>query len=36
MGDGLGDYEDLFEGFEPATNIVAALVPVDQVLNEDP
>jgi hypothetical protein len=36
MGEGLGDYEDLLEGFEPATNIVAALVPAGQVLNEDP
>jgi hypothetical protein len=35
MGEGLGDYEDLLEGFEPAANIVAALVPMDQVLNED-
>jgi hypothetical protein len=36
MGEGLGDYKDLLEGFEPAVNVVAALVPVDQVLNEDP
>jgi hypothetical protein len=36
MGEGLGDYEDLLEGFEPMANIVAALVPADQVLNEDP
>jgi hypothetical protein len=36
MGEGLGDYEDHLEGFEPATNIVATLVPADQVLNEDP
>jgi hypothetical protein len=35
MGEGLGDYEDLLEGFEPAANIVAALVPTDKVLNED-
>jgi hypothetical protein len=35
MGEGLGDYEDLLEGFEPAANIVAALVPADKVLNED-
>jgi hypothetical protein len=35
MGEGLGDYKDLLEGFEAAANIVAALVPVDQVLNED-
>jgi hypothetical protein len=35
FGEGLGDYEDLLEGFEPAANVVAALVPVDQVLNED-
>jgi hypothetical protein len=27
MGEGLGDYEDLLEGFEPAVNVVAALVP---------
>jgi hypothetical protein len=36
MGKGLGDYEDLLEGFEPAVNVVAALIPIDQVLNEDP
>jgi hypothetical protein len=36
MGEGLGDYEDLLEGFEPAANVVVALVPADQVLNEDP
>jgi hypothetical protein len=36
MGEGLGDYEDLLKGFKPAANVVAALVPVDQVLNEDP
>jgi hypothetical protein len=36
LGEGLGDYEDLLEGFEPVANIVAALVPADQVLNEDP
>jgi hypothetical protein len=36
MGEGLGDYEDLLEGFEPAANVIAALVPADQVLNEDP
>jgi hypothetical protein len=35
MGEGLGDYEDLLEGFEPAANVVATLVPTDQVLNED-
>jgi hypothetical protein len=35
IGEGLGDYEDLLEGFEPAANVVAALVPADQVLNED-
>jgi hypothetical protein len=35
MGEVLGDYEDLLDGFEPAMNIIAALVPVDQVLNED-
>jgi hypothetical protein len=35
MGEGLGDYENLLEGFEPAVNIMAALVHVDQVLNED-
>jgi hypothetical protein len=29
MGEGLGDYEDLLEGFEPVVNVVAALVPVD-------
>jgi hypothetical protein len=36
MGEGLGDYEDLLEGFEPAVNVIAALVHVDQVLNEEP
>jgi hypothetical protein len=36
LGEGLRDNEDLLEGFEPATNVVAALVPMDQVLNEDP
>jgi hypothetical protein len=36
MGEGLGDYKDLLEGFEPGTNVVAALVPTAQVLNEDP
>jgi hypothetical protein len=36
LGEGLGDYEDLLEGFELAANVVAALVPADQVLNEDP
>jgi hypothetical protein len=35
MGEGLGDYEDLLEGFEPVANVVAALIPVDQVLNKD-
>jgi hypothetical protein len=30
MGEGLGDYEDLLEGFELAVNVVAALVPTDQ------
>jgi hypothetical protein len=36
MGEGLGDYVDLLEGFEPAPNVIDALVLVDQVLNEDP
>jgi hypothetical protein len=36
MGEGLGDYEDLLEGFEPAVNVIAVLVHVDQVLNEEP
>jgi hypothetical protein len=36
MGEGLGDYEDLLEVFEPAANVIATLVPADQVLNEDP
>jgi hypothetical protein len=36
MGEGLGDYEDLLEGIEPAANVVTAVVPTDQVLNEDP
>jgi hypothetical protein len=35
MEEGLGDYEDLLEGFELATNIVATLIPIDQVLNKD-
>jgi hypothetical protein len=29
MGEGMGDYEDLLEGFEPAANVVTALVPAD-------
>jgi hypothetical protein len=36
MGERLGDYEDLLEGFKLAANVVAALVPTDQVLNKDP
>jgi hypothetical protein len=36
LGEGLRDYGDLLEGFELAVNVVAALVPADQVLNEDP
>jgi hypothetical protein len=28
-GKGLGDYEDLLEGFEPVANVVVALVPTD-------
>jgi hypothetical protein len=36
LGEGIEDYEDLLECFEPTANIVAALVPADQVLNEDP
>jgi hypothetical protein len=36
MGEGLGEYEDLLEGFEPVASVVAALVLADQVLNEDP
>jgi hypothetical protein len=36
MREGLRDYEDLLEGFELAVNVVAALVPADQVLNRDP
>jgi hypothetical protein len=35
MREVLGDYGDLLEGFEPATNVITALVPVDQVLNWD-
>jgi hypothetical protein len=35
MGEGLGDYEDLLEGFEPVANIVTAMIPADQILNED-
>jgi hypothetical protein len=29
VGEGMGDYEDLLEGFEPAANVVTALVPAD-------
>jgi hypothetical protein len=29
MGEGLGDYEDLLEGFELAANSITALVPAD-------
>jgi hypothetical protein len=36
MGEALGDYEDLLEGFAPVANVVIALVPADQILNEDP
>jgi hypothetical protein len=36
IGEGLGDYEDLLEGFKIVANVAAALVPTDQVLNEDP
>jgi hypothetical protein len=36
MGEGLGDYEDILKGFKPVANVVAALVPTNQVLNEDP
>jgi hypothetical protein len=36
LGEGLRDYEDHLKGFEPATNVITALVPTDQVLNEDP
>jgi hypothetical protein len=36
LGEGLKDYEDLLKGFELAANVVTALVPMDQVLNEDP
>jgi hypothetical protein len=36
LGEGLEDYEDLLEGFETVANVVAALVPAHQVLNEDP
>jgi hypothetical protein len=35
MGEGLGEYEDLLDGFEPAASVIDALVLVDQVLNED-
>jgi hypothetical protein len=34
-GGGLGDYEDLFEGFKLVVNVVATLAPLNQVLNED-
>jgi hypothetical protein len=30
MGEGLGDYEDLLEGFVSVANVIAALVPADQ------
>jgi hypothetical protein len=36
IGEGLGDYKDLLESFESVANVVTALVPTDQVLNEDP
>jgi hypothetical protein len=36
LGEGLGDNEDLLEGFELAANVIAAMVHADQVLNEDP
>jgi hypothetical protein len=29
MEEGLGDYEDLLEGFESAANVIAALVLAD-------
>jgi hypothetical protein len=29
MGEGLGDYEDLLEGFEPVANVIAVLVPAN-------
>jgi hypothetical protein len=29
MGEGMGDYDDLLEGFELAANVIAALVPAD-------
>jgi hypothetical protein len=29
MEEGLGDYEDLLEGFESVVNVIAALVPAD-------
>jgi hypothetical protein len=29
LGDGLGDYEDLLEGFKLVANVVSAFVPVD-------
>jgi hypothetical protein len=35
MGERLGNYEDLLKGFEPGVNVIAALVPTNQVLNED-
>jgi hypothetical protein len=35
LWEGLRDFEDLLEGFQLAANVIAALVPVDQVLNED-
>jgi hypothetical protein len=36
IGGGARRLEDLLGGFEPAANVVTALVPADQVLNEDP
>jgi hypothetical protein len=29
LGEGLGDYKGLLMGFQPATNIVTALLPAD-------
>lgn len=35
-GEGLCDHADLLEGFVPAMDAMAAIVPAGQVLNEGP
>lgn len=34
-GQGLADYVDHLPDFEPAVNVVAAIIPASQILNED-